>query len=1515
MGLLLAWGAYSQRNLAGGELTYKHIEGLDYEVTLTLYRDCNNPLVLPNTQAIIVSSSCSAQSTAESLPAVGSIVIPACPSGTPKCSGGSVPSVEKKVYSKVIRLNFKCQDYRFSYSGNFRSNSRMGVTLPTGVNSSLYLEALLNNSGQLTNSSPTFSSDHLRYVFDQKKTLYNPGATDPDGDVLSYSLIAPKTSAGGNLGYLSGYSATKPFPLVGASIGTNTLGDMQFTPDLASQPAASVSGMAILIEERRNGVLVGTSIRDMTVELIPSTATNIPFLTGINGGTDSIITVCENQLVNFQLIGSGTAVGGNLNLTLEDGGLGASMIRTPTAGSISGEVFFVPTSPGRKILTFTLGNGSCPVEGIFRKTIIVDVNQAPKIAFSVNGTPVLNTPKVFTLQHCGFSSLISTTITGASGNYGYSWTPFANTSSITVLQAGVYPLVVKDMVNTCESTDTITLRNIIDGSWAYIPFNVTDSVCVGQPSKFNSFLFISSNTDRITSLIWSIAPPGSNQYTVVKTSNVASQNSTAPRDTLSYTFTSPGVYSISLKAISLNGCEYTEYENVRARDFPAINFSFLTRCVEPGFISISNLTSVAGAVDQQNLIHNWYIPVIPDVNPAEIVNSEKDPQILFPNTTNGVNLTYTARNGRCASRRTVNTVVNPRPMFTYVTPNFAPICSIAGYPNLTLSVAGVAVGPAAASSTGVSFKWLSGSTNSTQTIVDPRTSYSESVAIHDVFGCRNDSTVTIEDALVTNFRFLQYYCPPLPGSVQGSTSTQVVVEDVSSVRGFNLGTYQQYVWDFQNGQAISCSGANCHTLTGYVSSAPGLASIQNTGSGTISNRVFSPSYSSAVEATYPIRLYIQDHSNCQDTLVYEAIVKTVNGTGFAIKSNGISNPEICFETVPNYVSVKGNNINRWTWNIDNQRIVSKTNPYTQTVPGFPNPIQLTTDGYNLDSDNGSPFEAKFKFDTLMRGIKTLTTFNIYHIINYNEGNSSGGGGGDGCVATFSGTVQVRPELKYEIDTSYNRCGGLPTTLKANRISGLFSVTTFNWSLEQEFSAGDDFNPEFFQKEKLPFTSDSSSLFAVITTSGLNSNTPFTKTEATTAGTAIDPIFAYLQVEDTKGCKGVDTLSVNNLVVGNGSNPSLNINLTPPSIESCNQIGANAFTLEGNTSYIDQNPVNTWDFGDGNKQLGSILSPYYEYKNLASGYTITFTGKDAAGWGCNFYAFAKVNIKQAPEPNFTTSAPILCIGDVLTIQPNVVIPTGSSLSITTLNWNFGNGTTESYTASNDLRTVPYSTAGVYTITAIARDTSACVDTAYALVDVKSKPIARFSYTSEADPSDINPRTLGQNVYVDTDVYLTDNSQVENLPSIVRKWYWYKDSLILGNEAKDRFTVRFPKDTIVKVSLVIENSKSCSSRVDTTFDLRTYVENFPNAFNPNSNDAKNKTFLPFINGVREIIDFQVYNRMGQVVYSIKEKKGLEIKGWDGTYNSTEQPVGVYVWYIKAKTGKDETKEKTGTVTLVR
>jgi gliding motility-associated-like protein len=85
--------------------------------------------------------------------------------------------------------------------------------------------------------------------------------------------------------------------------------------------------------------------------------------------------------------------------------------------------------------------------------------------------------------------------------------------------------------------------------------------------------------------------------------------------------------------------------------------------------------------------------------------------------------------------------------------------------------------------------------------------------------------------------------------------------------------------------------------------------------------------------------------------------------------------------------------------------------------------------------------------------------------------------------------------------------------------------------------------------------------------------------------------------------------------------------------------------------------------------------------------------------------------------------------------------------------------------------------------------------------------------------------------------------------------------------------------------------------------------PTGFSPNG-DGNNDVLNVY--GTLKASEFrlEVYNRWGEKLFSTTDKS----KGWDGTYNGADVPVGVYA-YIYRVNIEGKIIQKSGSVTLIR
>ena len=86
--------------------------------------------------------------------------------------------------------------------------------------------------------------------------------------------------------------------------------------------------------------------------------------------------------------------------------------------------------------------------------------------------------------------------------------------------------------------------------------------------------------------------------------------------------------------------------------------------------------------------------------------------------------------------------------------------------------------------------------------------------------------------------------------------------------------------------------------------------------------------------------------------------------------------------------------------------------------------------------------------------------------------------------------------------------------------------------------------------------------------------------------------------------------------------------------------------------------------------------------------------------------------------------------------------------------------------------------------------------------------------------------------------------------------------------------------------------------------------PDVFTPNG-DGYNDKVYPIIPGLRYLRTFEIYNRIGNMVFSTTDTG----KGWDGTFRGSQQPADSYIWVIEGVDGRGNKIKKTGVITLIR
>lgn len=245
-------------HMMGGDLTYKCISNLEYEVTLSFYRDCTG-INAPADAGIRAYSNGLGVYEDYTLSLIHTELVSAgCSSWLTTCEFGPHPGAEVHVYRDTITLVGASDEWIIFYEECCRNPSITNLVQPSS--NGAFLNVQLNNQDFPCNNSPVFMEKPNYVICQDQYFCLNNTAYDPDGDSLVYEMVEAMASIGTPMYYQPGYSATNPIPSSSGISFDGMTGNLCITPD-----TYGVFVIDFKVSEYRNGILVGTSMRDIQV--------------------------------------------------------------------------------------------------------------------------------------------------------------------------------------------------------------------------------------------------------------------------------------------------------------------------------------------------------------------------------------------------------------------------------------------------------------------------------------------------------------------------------------------------------------------------------------------------------------------------------------------------------------------------------------------------------------------------------------------------------------------------------------------------------------------------------------------------------------------------------------------------------------------------------------------------------------------------------------------------------------------------------------------------------------------------------------------------------------------------------------------------------------------------------------------------------------------------------------------------------------------------------------------------
>ncbi|MBK8347510.1 MAG: gliding motility-associated C-terminal domain-containing protein [Saprospiraceae bacterium] len=301
-------GSIQATHIVGGDMTYRHLGNNNFEITLTLRRDCQLGQIGYDDPASIGIFAASSNTLLREVripfmasDTVGNTIVSAC--------GfiGSEVCVQRTTYRDTVELPFLAGGYIVSYQRCCRNGSLNNIIIPLETGTTEWIEitekVLLEG-----NNSPAFTRWPDIYICANQPLNFDHSAFDADGDSLVYKLCTPFEGATiqfprpqppavppyNSVLWQSPYGLNDMLGGTPLSIDPNT-GVITANPNLVGQFLVGVC-----VEEYRNGVLLSTVRRDFQYNVrVCSTPVSTDFEVAVNK-CDSLSFVFTNKSVDAE---------------------------------------------------------------------------------------------------------------------------------------------------------------------------------------------------------------------------------------------------------------------------------------------------------------------------------------------------------------------------------------------------------------------------------------------------------------------------------------------------------------------------------------------------------------------------------------------------------------------------------------------------------------------------------------------------------------------------------------------------------------------------------------------------------------------------------------------------------------------------------------------------------------------------------------------------------------------------------------------------------------------------------------------------------------------------------------------------------------------------------------------------------------------------------------------------------------------------------------------------------------
>ncbi len=263
-------------HIVGGELNYTYLGNDQYEIRLTMYRDCYNGVPpFDNPASIGIFDQFNNFVTELLVVFPGSDTIPST-INSPCIIPPTNICYEHTSYSGIVTLPPRLQGYQLSYQRCCRNKTIKNIFDPSFTGATYY--ATIPSSFLANNSNPVFKNWPPPFICAGIPFVFDHSATDVDGDSIIYELCTPFSGADtvspkpqppnpppySNVTFIPPFTLNDMLGGVPLTIDRFT-GELKCTPNTIGQFVVGICAS----EYKRNGTFISTTRRDFQLNVVP----------------------------------------------------------------------------------------------------------------------------------------------------------------------------------------------------------------------------------------------------------------------------------------------------------------------------------------------------------------------------------------------------------------------------------------------------------------------------------------------------------------------------------------------------------------------------------------------------------------------------------------------------------------------------------------------------------------------------------------------------------------------------------------------------------------------------------------------------------------------------------------------------------------------------------------------------------------------------------------------------------------------------------------------------------------------------------------------------------------------------------------------------------------------------------------------------------------------------------------------------------------------------------------------